>query len=73
MEKEDDTSSVQYFGVALIVVGLIVFVLSGANFSWLATHGYILNAPAMMPIVFLALGATFIFIGSKRKTTGQLG
>jgi uncharacterized membrane protein len=54
-------------GFAMVIVGLLIFAFSGANFQWLIDHGYIYNAPTVTLIIFLLIGALLVAGGSRWK------
>lgn len=68
MKTEKDWQTVCEFGFAIIIVGAIIFAISGANYQWIMEHGYILNAPALILITFILMGSSLVIGGLKWKT-----
>jgi F0F1-type ATP synthase assembly protein I len=57
------------FGVALIIIGLSIFLLGIGNVGWIVEHGSVQSPPVIVLVVFLVLGAVFIVGGfSKNKS-----
>ena len=60
------------FGVVFLVMGIIMFVFGAQRTSsgtwdwqWLRDRYYLLNGPGLALIVFVSIGATFLFFGTR--------
>jgi hypothetical protein len=68
MKSEKDWQSICRFGFSMIIVGVVIFVFSGANFQWLIDRGYVLNAPVLVLASFVLIGSAFAVGGFKWKS-----